>query len=651
MDMRHETDFRRPLWIVFLTGLALLAVAVLTHARELPGRATRTDTFNASGAIHSLSLENINGDVEIRPGSEFHATVDVTVRAESSERAKALLDRTRCRFENENGDLSLETDLPGMTIRKNRRGWSIHTPEAYGDRYRIEARYSIVIPASADLDLELVNGTADCRGITGGLSLSSVNGKVVIAGAGRRVHASTVNGEVQISYGDLPRDADVRASTINGAVSVTLPPRAGFRLEAETMSGSIVSTFPLPVADDDLVRERERIRSAKDRLDREKERAKRELERRAEREKERAKHGDDDFDFDFDMPDLERSLDRMGEELGRMGEEIARNVVANLHRTYDGSVNGGGATIHCSTLNGRIAVLAAGTSASEAKTIVSPRSHVRVSASPAPSAIPAPPAPPAAPAAPATPAPVIAPTPPAPPAPPALADFGEPLVRGDVAGDFSVSRPFGDVRVGRVAGHVRIITYGGAITVGSAEKGADLRSSGGDIRIGAARGTVRCITNGGSLTAGDLAGDSRLQTQGGDIEVRSCGGSLIATTGGGDIDIGKLAGGLRAETGGGSVSCRIVGRETGDGVSISSGAGDVTLTLPSNFRANVLVRVSGVEPGGDYIHSDFPEVVISRSSRSSSGFRTAEGRLNGGGPPVVIRISSGTVTLRKGPPA
>ena len=71
----------------------------------------------------------------------------------------------------------------------------------------------------------------------------------------------------------------------------------------------------------------------------------------------------------------------------------------------------------------------------------------------------------------------------------------------------------------------------------------------------------------------------------------------------------------------------------------------VLQTLPANLKADVEVRVAGVDSESDYIVSDFPELTISRRNDTPR----AEGKLNGGGPRLVIKSISGTVRLRKGP--
>jgi DUF4097 and DUF4098 domain-containing protein YvlB len=138
----------------------------------------------------------------------------------------------------------------------------------------------------------------------------------------------------------------------------------------------------------------------------------------------------------------------------------------------------------------------------------------------------------------------------------------------------------------------------------------------------------------------------RVETAGGDVVVRSAGGSVAARTGGGDVTLKKVRGPVTARTSGGTISCEITSTAAAGGDLTTSG-GDVTITLPANYRADLDVKVSGVEPDADAITSQFPEVTVSRRAGAISG----EGKLNGGGPKLTIRSNSGTVTIRKGPAA
>ncbi len=650
MNSHTTSRDRISLWIVLGAGLLMLAIAAFSRAVEYPASAKRTDHFNGT-ALTRLSVENVSGDIRVSPGPAFSATAEISVRAETPALAKKYLDETRVELRNESGGaFSLVTEEPG--VRVSRSGWGWRRDVNRQDcRYRIEARYTITVPASAALDIHTVSGNVSVDGIGGAIDARSVNGRVKLSGTRGDVTAHSVNGSIETTAAELPKGARFEAETVNGNILLQLPARAAFDFQGHTMNGDIVSTFPLPPLPN---AEAERVKAERERMRAEKEKLRHEIRMKEKEirvnEKERRKdEGDSDVDVDIDLSGLDEGLAELSRELSRLGPEIAEAVSHSLNHRYEGSVGGGGAEIRCSTLNGRIAILTEGVPASQAKSLLPRRGHTMHAE--APEAPEAPEVPVAVPAP--SPVPSAVPAPPRPPRPPRPQhgmDLPEgSIVRGDIDGDFSTTLPFGDVQLGKVAGSVRIVTYGGQIRVAAAGKGADLSTSGGDIQIDDVRGDLRAITHGGEVRVGRVTGNAKLETMGGDVDLASCGGSVIAKTGGGDLRLHQVRGSVQASAGGGDVHCDIVGRETPDGVTISSGSGDVTLVLPSNFRANVDVQVNGVDDESDAIVSDFPDVAISH--RPASMQQTAKGALNGGGPRVAIRISSGTVRLKKGPPA
>ena len=96
--------------------------------------------------------------------------------------------------------------------------------------------------------------------------------------------------------------------------------------------------------------------------------------------------------------------------------------------------------------------------------------------------------------------------------------------------------------------------------------------------------------------------------------------------------------------------CEIVSKDAG-AVELSTGGGDVTRVLPANFKGDVEVVVRAVDVDGNYVVSEFPEISVLTHRSPGVGVVRAEGKLNGGGSKVSISASSGTVRLRKGPPA
>jgi len=632
---------RVAVWALLIVALVFLTLAagLRADARELTAHASRTQNFVASGNLKSLAVENVNGGVEIVAGPSFKADADVTVYASTQAIANKRLEDVKARFENDDGELTLFTEEPGVTVRRSGRGWNVRSHRDDEDGWRTEVRYRITVPMGLSVSVSTVNGAVSVSELAAPLDLSTVNGKIDVTGARRESKLNTVNGVIRAAFVDLPKGANVDVRTVNGGITLTLPAKAGFRFEGHTMSGEILSTFPLPAAADadEAERERDETRAARDKIKAERDKIKSEI--REKQRKVRKSEGADEV-IVIDLSDLNETLADLNREMTEMSREISRTVTSHLNRAYEGTVGGGGANVRCSNLNGRILLLAEGTSEAQAKKLSSGRGlHVMVS----PEAMVTPrvivsPLPPVAPVPPAAPAAPVAPIPPDP--------WGRSIARGDMEGDFVLTYAPSDVSAGRVGGRVKISTQSGQISVRSAGKGAELSSAGGDIRIEAVTGDLKATTAGGDVRAGAVSGDVRIETAGGDVVVRSAGGSVAARTGGGDVTLKKVRGPVTARTSGGTISCEITST-AGAGGDLTTSGGDVTITLPANYRADLDVKVSGVEPDAHAIVSQFSEVTISRRPGAISG----EGRLNGGGPKLTIRSNSGTVTIRKGPAA
>jgi DUF4097 and DUF4098 domain-containing protein YvlB len=226
-----------------------------------------------------------------------------------------------------------------------------------------------------------------------------------------------------------------------------------------------------------------------------------------------------------------------------------------------------------------------------------------------------------------------------------LADAGD--VRADrVKGDFTVERSVANVSVDSVTGRVKVKTRSGEVRIGTVAGSAEIDTKGGDIHLRTVGGGLSATTGAGDLRVDSVAGNAQLETKGGDIRVGACGGSVTAVTRGGDITARKVRGGVKASTAGGDIVVEVVGKPSSMGIELATKGGDVSLTLPRNFQADVTLEVKDADEEGRYIVSEFPEVTIVRDRRG----HTATGKLHGGGTPVIVRARSGTVTLKKGPP-
>ncbi|EQD50019.1 conserved hypothetical protein, secreted, partial [mine drainage metagenome] len=136
----------------------------------------------------------------------------------------------------------------------------------------------------------------------------------------------------------------------------------------------------------------------------------------------------------------------------------------------------------------------------------------------------------------------------------------------------------------------------------------DLRTSGGDIGVRDLNASVHAASSGGDISIAGVAGKIGLHTAGGDIQVKNDNGAANMSSAGGDIDIADSTGALDLRTGGGDIRLRndtgkIQGFTAGggvwarlranDGVSFSSGGGDIDVLLPRNVGAALDARSNG----------------------------------------------------------
>ena len=557
---------RLAVWLLLALGLFLMLVST---GKAEQGAANRTERITGTlSAGQSLSVENVSGDIVATPGSAFSAAVALTASAPTQKQAEELLQATRIVQTHDEDGWSLETRWPGMHGRGDRGRGSACS------RCRVVANYALTVPPGVTVDLQTVNGDVRVRDLDGGLALESVNGAIEALGVRRSLEAQTVNGSIDAVSRSLGAEESIELQSVNGSVTLTLPKDARFDLSAETMNGSIASTFPLPPQP--LVSRRlpegRTPKPAKG------------AERRSRHVVVTDEQGEttvvdlDEIDQEFaeSMKDIEREIEEgmreaereLGENAEAMRElnrELRTIRIADPRRDYSGSVGKGGAQVRLQTLNGTVLLLAAGTKEADAKPLVSGRREfvvtvpeVRVKV---PKVHPVPPAPPA------PPAPGVPPVPPVPPA-----DFDGEVVRGDITGDFLSTTSGGSYRIGRVSGRVRILTHSGEIRVGGVGSGAELKTFGGDIILGPVTGDLKASTAAGDIRAESVSGSALADTAGGDIRIQSVGGTLDASTAGGDVIVPRVGGSVRASTAGGDVRIGVASGDFRGGITIRNSA-------------------------------------------------------------------------------
>jgi len=107
--------------------------------------------------------------------------------------------------------------------------------------------YEVTVPRGAEVRLKTVNGAVDVEGVHGTLKVETVNGRLDLADLGGEVRAKTVNGGIHVDFDRVPESAHHRLETVNGGIEVAIPEGSGGRLDARTVNGGIDCDLPLDV--------------------------------------------------------------------------------------------------------------------------------------------------------------------------------------------------------------------------------------------------------------------------------------------------------------------------------------------------------------------------------------------------------------------
>jgi hypothetical protein len=222
--------------------VSLFVAALGAAALPRPAWSAPDWTWNekvAAGGV--VEIRNVNGAIaaEGAPGSDVQVTVQKKANDDNPQDLKIEVVRhaqgvTICAvYPPPPGEPANECK-PGGGRMNIRRG------------FEVTANFSVKLPAGLRLLGRTVNGGITASGLGGDADLATVNGSVQGSAAGL-VRAKSVNGSVTASMGRTDWRGDLEVETVNGSVTVELPPSAATEVEGSTVNGSIETDFGLEV--------------------------------------------------------------------------------------------------------------------------------------------------------------------------------------------------------------------------------------------------------------------------------------------------------------------------------------------------------------------------------------------------------------------
>jgi hypothetical protein len=151
-------------------------------------------------------------------------------------------------------------------------------------------------------------------------------------------------------------------------------------------------------------------------------------------------------------------------------------------------------------------------------------------------------------------------------------------------------------------------------------------------------GKVRLHTGDGEIRLRDLKGEMDIESGDGRLEVEGVEGVLRAHSSDGHVRAKGRFDNLDISTSDGRIEAEALpGSTIGQGWNLKTGDGGVSLAIPENFAADIVLHT-----GDGHITLDMPVTVEGRYESSN-----IRGKLNGGGGLLSIRTGDGSIRLGK----
>src|SRR4029079_14627211 len=192
----------------------------------------QTYPLSVSGRV---SLENINGGVQIKVWDRAAVQVDAIKRSNRKERLADL----RIEVNSTEDNINIKTDYSDWNQNQNYRG----------DRWdNASVEYTLTVPRKALLQsIELVNGSLDIEGAEGSVKASSINGPLTARGLTGEVKLSTINGPLKATLTQLDESKPISLGSVNGPVTLIIPSDSNASVRAGTVHGGTTNDFGLRV--------------------------------------------------------------------------------------------------------------------------------------------------------------------------------------------------------------------------------------------------------------------------------------------------------------------------------------------------------------------------------------------------------------------
>ncbi len=196
-----------------------------------------------------------------------------------------------------------------------------------------------------------------------------------------------------------------------------------------------------------------------------------------------------------------------------------------------------------------------------------------------------------------------------------------------------------------------VSSSGGGLRISNVKGTHDFSSSGGGVKLENVAGMTKAGSSGGGVHVTNQDGDVRLNSSGGGVTLEEAHGRVYAHSSGGGVHLENIHGDVEAGSSGGGVSVTgeagyVKAKSSGGSVRVNIGRLSKELYLESSGGGVDAVIRDGGNLGLDLDLSSGKVNIDLRNFSGKSEKDRVKGTMNGGGIPVYMRASGGSVNVR-----
>ena len=241
-DMQSFTDK----WFggMFPTAHAGTVYKVETCSNNEKSQSRSDDEFRWTGRISqgkAIEVKGISGNISAEPASGDQVEVVANKSGRESD-----LDNVKVQFIEHQGGVTIcaiyaSEDSTQTNTCEPGTGNSRNSSSRNND---VRVDFKVRVPVGVVFVGRTVNGEIKAASLSSNVVSHTVNGSIQISTSGY-AEAKTVNGEILVSVGNGNWPQALEFKTVNGGITLDLPPNLSTRVTADTFNGNISSDFPI----------------------------------------------------------------------------------------------------------------------------------------------------------------------------------------------------------------------------------------------------------------------------------------------------------------------------------------------------------------------------------------------------------------------